>query len=577
MDMNLPLNAAGPTRSYTPHQPSSPVYNTSHSLSTQMISDFPTYALILVLPVLAMGYVVRAAKQRDPQTLPPGPRGVPIFGNLFQLSMAPWKNFEAWRKQYGPVIYITVAGRGILVLNTLEAASALLDRKGTNYAERPRCIIFSEIFCRGLFLPLMSASNDLFRRMRRAAHEALSKARVTEYGPMQERGAVILVDEMLRHPEKWENQLLRASLFNILTFLYDMPEDQATSDDTMKLAHEFMSKVVQTGVGMRSLLVDFFPWLLHTPLFGMAKLRKDVEECHRKYTQMLADNLQEVKDRIDQGEESPSFSGTLIRDKQRHHLDDLESVWLHGSLYVAGLETVTTAMIWFTLAMIAFPEKQRKCQEELDAVVGRSRTPTLQDKVDLPYIQATVRETLRWRAVTPLIVPHCTKEDDSYNGFFIPKGTICLANIWAINRDRDVYGDDADNFNPDRFIDADGKLSSALANTRDEGNWFAANLFSESDSLLFIIRHIGHVAYGHCSRICVGRHVASNSLFINIACLLWAVNITPVNDETGWPIIPDTLETPSAALAVRPLPFECLITPRFPEATTIIAQMRGSS
>ena len=58
-------------------------------------------------------------------------------------------------------------------------------------------------------------------------------------------------------------------------------------------------------------------------------------------------------------------------------------------------------MTWFMLAMIAFPDKQRKCQEELESVVGRSRMPRLEDQASLPYIRATVRELLRWRPVTP--------------------------------------------------------------------------------------------------------------------------------------------------------------------------------
>ena len=59
-------------------------------------------------------------------------------------------------------------------------------------------------------------------------------------------------------------------------------------------------------------------------------------------------------------------------------------------------------MTWFMLAMIAYPEAQRKCQEELDRVVGRSRMPTLRDRENLPYIRATVRELFRWRTSTPI-------------------------------------------------------------------------------------------------------------------------------------------------------------------------------
>ena len=59
-------------------------------------------------------------------------------------------------------------------------------------------------------------------------------------------------------------------------------------------------------------------------------------------------------------------------------------------------------MSWVVLGMSAYPEVQRKCQEELDRVIGRSRMPTLADRDSLPYICATVRETLRWRPVSPL-------------------------------------------------------------------------------------------------------------------------------------------------------------------------------
>ena len=62
-------------------------------------------------------------------------------------------------------------------------------------------------------------------------------------------------------------------------------------------------------------------------------------------------------------------------------------------------------MTWFMLAMIAYPEVQKKCQEELDRVVGRSRMPTFKDKESLPYIRATLRELLRWRTPTPIGEP----------------------------------------------------------------------------------------------------------------------------------------------------------------------------
>ncbi|KAK1230501.1 hypothetical protein PQX77_006429 [Marasmius sp. AFHP31] len=118
------------------------------------------------------------------------------------------------------------------------------------------------------------------------------------------------------------------------------------------------------------------------------------------------------------------------------------------------------------LAMLAHPEVQKKCQEELDAVVGRHRMPKFSDMEDLPYIRATVREVLRWRTVVPIGAPHLSTEDDWYGGYYIPKGTIVISNIWAMNRDKKVYGRDADEFRPDRHLRSDGKLGPSPPDTK---------------------------------------------------------------------------------------------------------------
>ena len=73
-------------------------------------------------------------------------------------------------------------------------------------------------------------------------------------------------------------------------------------------------------------------------------------------------------------------------------------------------------MSWFMLAMLAYPEVQKKAQEELDSVVGRGRMPTFADRDSLPYIQACVRESLRWKTMDPLGVPHVCEQVCSLPG-----------------------------------------------------------------------------------------------------------------------------------------------------------------
>ena len=87
-------------------------------------------------------------------------------------------------------------------------------------------------------------------------------------------------------------------------------------------------------------------------------------------------------------------------------------------------------MVYFFLAMTVFPEVQRKAQEEIDRVVGKDRLPTFNDRDNLPYIDATVKEVLRWHPVAPMGLPHTTTEDDVCEGYLIPKGAMLLPNIW---------------------------------------------------------------------------------------------------------------------------------------------------
>lgn len=106
-------------------------------------------------------------------------------------------------------------------------------------------------------------------------------------------------------------------------------------------------------------------------------------------------------------------------------------------------------------------------------------------------------------------------QDDWYEGYFIPAGSVIVANVWHLNRDERIYGPDAKEFNPSRHLDENGALRSGVfAETADEG----------------------HFTYGFGRRICVGRHVANDSLLIEIAMMLWSMNIERPTDENGKPV-----------------------------------------
>jgi cytochrome P450 len=161
--------------------------------------------------------------------------------------------------------------------------------------------------------------------------------------------------------------------------------------------------------------------------------------------------------------------------------------------------------------MIAYPEVQHRAQAEIDAVVGRDRLPTVADAPQLPYVCATVREVLGWRPALALGAPHVATKEDWYDGMYIPKGTMCIANLWTCNHDRAVFGEDADEFRPERHLSEHGDLLPGPVETYQAG----------------------HVSFGFGRRICVGKDLANESLFINTARILWAAELARPQDESG--------------------------------------------
>jgi cytochrome P450 len=168
-------------------------------------------------------------------------------------------------------------------------------------------------------------------------------------------------------------------------------------------------------------------------------------------------------------------------------------------------------MAWWMLAMLAYPETQARAHAELDAIVGRARLPTFADFPHLPYIRAMVKETLRWRPSGPLGVAHRSTEDDWYEGMFIPKGTICIPNVWHMNRDPKIFGKNAEHFDPARHLDTSEDIAPGMSDIKEQG----------------------HFSYGFGRRICLGQHMANNTLFINIAVLLWATRMERKKDASG--------------------------------------------
>lgn len=98
-------------------------------------------------------------------------------------------------------------------------------------------------------------------------------------------------------------------------------------------------------------------------------------------------------------------------------------------LELGGRQTTAILQTLF-LAMALNPHAMRKGQQELDQVVGSGRLPRISDRVNLPYTSAILKEVLRWGSPVPFGAPKLATLDDTYNGYFIPAGTIIIENLW---------------------------------------------------------------------------------------------------------------------------------------------------
>ena len=88
-----------------------------------------------------------------------------------------------------------------------------------------------------------------------------------------------------------------------------------------------------------------------------------------------------------------------------------------------GFLTTSTALHSLFLILLHHPEVEEKLSEEINSVIGSDRFPTLSDRQNMPYTEATMLELLRYITHTPIGAPHKTTQDVEINGYKIPKGT----------------------------------------------------------------------------------------------------------------------------------------------------------
>ncbi|CAE6511322.1 unnamed protein product [Rhizoctonia solani] len=230
---------------------------------------------------------------------------------------------------------------------------------------------------------------------------------------------------------------------------------------------------------------------------------------------------------------------TCLTSDQGHTPTGPTPPWYHVAITLIGasIDTIVKVLMMFFLAMVLYPEVQKKPQNELDSVIGHGRLPTFEDRDRLGYVERMIQEILRWHPIAPLAVPHTCFEEDTYKGYHIPKGAIVAGNVWAMTRDETVYKD-PEVFDPDRFLDPSIPPSPVFG-------WVAGSR-------------------------CPGIHFVQSSPFITIASILMTFNIEVAQDNDGNDMHPSGKLVNSLILTSEHFPLK--LTPRSAKHKEIIQQ-----
>ncbi|KAG6332680.1 hypothetical protein ID866_6411 [Astraeus odoratus] len=319
---------------------------------------------------------------------------------------------------------------------------------------------------------------------------------------------------------------------NALELIYGRTVE-GKDDPVLSLANEVAQAIKRLPPGTVGLLISF-PMLRYLPSwFPGASFKKDGQRC-----KVLVDSMADIpftmaKKEMQRGLLPPCLASDVLKNEAVPGPAEKDAL---TGVFVGGSETTATALKILALVMVLNQDIQDRVHAELDAVVGKGMIPTFEDRERLPYLQAVLYEVMRWHPVVPIDTPglaHFTTTSDVYEGYYIPKGSVVIFNVWSM-KDHEYI--DPERFDPTRHLAPDGQLKPES---------------KQRNSIYF----------GFGRRVCPGRYFAENALWAAAAVMLSALRFEKAKDSSGDDIYPDPIFPPGAISC--PVPFKCSIINRF--------------
>ncbi|XP_063294184.1 cytochrome P450 2J4-like [Pelobates fuscus] len=418
---------------------------------------------VLSLVLVLLGYLWW--KVTRPKSFPPGPLALPIVGNLLQMDFNnPLQGLKEFSKVYGPVYSIYLGFTPVVVVRGFKALKEILMTRGVEFADRPQNRITLRISGKkGL---VMAPYGQAWKEHRRFTLSTLRNFGLGKKS-MEERIAeeiVYLIQEFEKHkdtPLDPHFAIDNAVSNNICSIVFGRryDYDDSTFRDVLNLVHENMT--MATSIWAQ--LYNAFGFIHYLPL-PHRKIFRNVDTVFG----FLGNVLEEHRKSRQPGEPRDYIDCYLEElDKEEQHNGkktfDIRSLFTSmADLFVAGTETTSASLEWCLLYMMAFPDVQEKCRNEIDKVREDRERLNYEDRVSMPYTQAVLQEVQRFASVVPLGISHSSLQDEQLNGFTIPKGTLIITDLSSLNYD-ETYWKYPHEFNPENFLNNDGELIKAEA------------------------------------------------------------------------------------------------------------------
>ncbi|KAM0289033.1 hypothetical protein ACHAO9_006542 [Fusarium lateritium] len=489
------------------------------------------YAGVLTL----LSYLIfRHIQQRSKGPLPPGPKGLPLLGNIRDLpppGTLEWRHWQTHKEKYGPISSVSVLGQLFVILHDKQVIVDLLETRALKSASRPKLVFAGDIVGYDSIMGMMPYDRT-FRLHRKLTATQVSSKSIVRFEPIQELEILRLLKRIQTDPksENLPDHLNQVSGSIMLRILYNYETDPSKNDPIVSTANQVMEDFSQaTSPG--AWMVDLIPWLRYVPEWMPGSGFKQVAKTYREHLlQGVEKPYDYVREQMASGNDDVSYVAGLIKDVHRKIDPEEERViqWTAASMMNAGTDTTGATILSVFAAMVIYPDIQKRAQEEIDRVVGASRLPSLSDKHNLPYINAIAQEALRWHTLAPMGFPHMTTDDDMYKGYFIPKNTLLFPAAASLTHDPEVYHSPME-FKPERFFEP----------------------YSEPPPT--------DIVFGFGRRACPGRWIADQTIFLAIAQTLAVFDILKPLDGDGNEIDVEYEQLPGVIARVKPFPHRIVL------------------